>query len=300
MAQELARFDQKKQWEFCCPTCLNYYSIESKDITEEHIIPESRGGKTTTFLCKSCNSFFGGKQTRCLSDWIEINEGKAPFHQDPKKQKTTLKSGKLKISGHLSIGEQKQLIFHADKNRSNPTDYSAFSRGENISSVTITTKIPVFENEQRLRVGFLTAAYGLWFKHFGYSFVFQSIYNIVRQQIMCPDEDIASWNFLIYNDLGRSINPTLGFMRFDVDYFPVAQIYDHIVILPNSKMRHPATTSFEKVSVKALELGEPIADRLQHRSIGPAVVLCDFQEIICPDFFKNTTVPPQIIWIDGW
>ena len=69
ISQELTRFDYRLQGLFRCPTCLRDIPIENigmsnneSAINEEHIIPDSVGGKLTTFLCKKCNSSFGSKQ----------------------------------------------------------------------------------------------------------------------------------------------------------------------------------------------------------------------------------------------
>ena len=88
VSQELARFDAKLLGLFRCPVCLrdlplgNFGSSDAANaINEEHIIPDSVGGKQTTFLCKRCNSTFGHKQTKWLVEWIELNEGGTPFHE---------------------------------------------------------------------------------------------------------------------------------------------------------------------------------------------------------------------------
>ncbi len=57
LSQELGRFNYDLLGKFRCPTCLNDFSIESREVSEEHIIPASVGGSLTTFLCKDCNSF---------------------------------------------------------------------------------------------------------------------------------------------------------------------------------------------------------------------------------------------------
>ena len=82
ISQELARFDERLLDWFRCPACLRDLPIgnfrssdEDNSFNEEHIIPDSVGGKQTTFLCKRCNSTFGHKQTKWLVEWIELNEG---------------------------------------------------------------------------------------------------------------------------------------------------------------------------------------------------------------------------------
>ncbi|VAW23829.1 hypothetical protein MNBD_ALPHA12-1267 [hydrothermal vent metagenome] len=300
ISQELTRFEYEFRGMFRCPTCLGNYVLDSKQITEEHIIPKSIGGKVTTFLCKECNSKFGNKQTRWLSEWIELNKGDAPFHIDPKKQDAKITADGRTLNGSLRLAEDGAIEFNSDKNRSNPVDYEAFWTGPKHSEITVTFKTSVFANEGSLSVGFLTAAYGLWFKNFGYSFVLQSAMDIVRQQIMNPWQNLMSWNYLIETPLKEIKDPCIGLMRFGSDYFPIASIYDHLVILPSAKREHPQTSATNQIATKFMNFGEEIAARYQHRCVGPAMLICDGQDIIIPDLIPNPTIPPQYCRFDVW
>lgn len=298
ISQELTRFNYELRGLFRCPTCLCDYPISSKEITEEHIVPDSSGGKITTFLCRTCNSSFGHKQTRWLSDWIELNEGNGLFHVDPKKQRAQLQANGRTLNGSLAIAEDGALEFTTDPRRSNPVDHEAHWNDPKPAEITITTKVPVFSNENSLKVGFLTAAYGLWFKNFGYSFVLQSSLDIVRQQILNPDLDLMDWNYLIETPAREIVNPCIGLMRFGADYFPIALIYDHLVVFPSPKRPHPSSTPPSQMSKKVMSFSDPIASKYQHRCVGPAVLICDGQEIVNPDLIPNATIPPQYNWID--
>jgi hypothetical protein len=307
ISQELARFDAKLLGSFRCPACLRDLPVDSfgstdaeNAISEEHIVPAAVGGQQTTFLCTRCNSTFGHKQTNWLVEWITLNEGGAPFPKDPKKQKARIVANGRKLNGLMRLGEDGAIEFYSDRKRSNPADFDAHWREPKPSEVKIEFSMPAFANEKSLQVGYLTAAYGLWFKNFGYSFVLQSILDIVREQILNPDEYILDWNFLIETPAREITEPGIGLMRFDEDYFPVAVIYDHIVLLPSAQKLHPPSMPAEKISKKLMSLGEKIAPRFQHRCVGPAVMICDGQIIIQPDMIANATLPPQHIWVDGW
>lgn len=300
ISQELTRFDYELRGLFRCPTCFCDHPISSKEITEEHIVPHSIGGKITTFLCKTCNSAFGHKQTRWLADWIELNEGNGLFHVDPKKQKTKLEFNNLTLNGSLSIAEDGAFEIFTDPKRSNPIDFKSFWDSPKRSPITVTTSLPVFNNENSLKVGFLTAAYGLWFKNFGYSFVLQSSMNIVRRQILNPDQDLMNWNYLIETKEKEILNPCIGLMRFGVDYFPISLIYDHLVIFPSPKRPHPPSTVPSQISKKVMIFSDQIASRYQHRCVGPAVLICDGQEIVNPDLVSTPLIPPQYIRLDRW
>lgn len=300
ISQELARFKYDLLGQFRCPTCFCDYPISSSEITEEHIIPEASGGKISTFLCKKCNSSFGQRQTRWLTDWIELSEAKTPFHTDPKKQRASLTADGRTINGALKIGGDGAIEFYSDRSRSNPRDFDAHWNGPRPSQVSVTTIMPVFRNENSLKVGFLTAAYGLWFKNFGYSFVLQSALDVVRQQMRNPDLDLMPWNYLIETRAREISNPSIGLMRFGVDYFPVALIYDHLVILPSAKQAHPNSTQPSEISKKVMGFSEEIASRYQHRCVGPAVLICDGQPVVMPDLIPYSTIPPQYSWVDRW
>ena len=307
LSQELARFDTNMLGQFRCPTCLRDLPIENfgsaddnNSINEEHIIPNAVGGKQTTFLCKNCNSTFGRKQTRWLVEWITLNEGDAPFPLDPKKQKAKVIANGRKLNGSMRLGDDGALEFHTDRKRTNPVDFDAHWSEPKPSEIKIDYSMPVFANEQSLRVGYLTAAYGLWFKNFGYSFVLQAKLNKVREQILQPENIILNWNYLIEVPAREIKEPSIGLMRFGNDYFPIAVIYDHIVLLPSAEKMHPLNTSPEQISKKLMSLGDEIAPRFQHRCVGPAVMTCDGQVIILPDMIANATIPPQHVWVDGW
>jgi hypothetical protein len=300
ISQELARFKYGLRGLFRCPTCLCDYPIDSKEITEEHIIPDSSGGKITTFLCKACNSSFGHKQTRWLSDWIELNEGNGLFHADPKKQRAQLKSDVRTLNGSLALADNGALEFRTDPRRSNPVDFKVYWNDPKPKKIEITTKLPVFSNENSLNVGFLTAAYGLWFKNFGYSFVLQSSLDIVRQQILNPDKILMDWNYLIETPAREIGNPCIGLMRFGTDYFPIALIYDHLVVFPSPKRQHPSSTPSSEMSKKMISFSDEIVSRYQHRCVGPAVLICDGQTIVNPDLIQNATIFPQYRWLDRW
>jgi hypothetical protein len=300
ISQELARFKYELRGLFRCPVCLRDYPLCSNDITEEHIIPDSSGGKMTTFLCKACNSLFGHKQTRWLSDWIELNEGNGLFHVDPKKQRAQLKANGLTLNGSLQLSEDGAIEFITDPKRTNPAHFEAHRNGPKPPEISISTSLPVFSNEQSLKVGFLTAAYGLWFKNFGYSFVLQSSLSIVRQQILNPDKNLMDWNYLLETPAREILSPCIGLIRVKNSYYPIALIYDHLIILPSPQRHYPVRANSSEISKKMINFDDQIASRYQHRCVGPAVLVCDGQEIVNPDLIRNATIPPQYSWLDRW
>ena len=306
LSQELARFSYDLRGVFRCPTCLRDFAVndnllleEHDRITEEHIMPQSVGGRLTTFLCKKCNSFFGANQTKWLGEWIELNEGGAPFPTDPKRQKASLKANELVIGGSLSLAEDGAIEFLSDRKRSNPRHYDELGRTPRLPEISVSFSMPVFQNEHALSVGFLTAAYCLWFKSFGYSWVLQRALDRVRAQILNPEQKILPWNYMMEMDTREIKAPTVGLIKFDDCIFPFALIYDHIVLLPSAKDAYPkAATS--KISVKTMHMEPILEQRFRHRCVGPSSLVCDGREIISPDFFQTTTLPIEVIRQTVW
>ena len=146
ISQELARFDLRLSGKFLCPACFKELPIDSEQVTEEHIVPRSAGGLVTTFLCNSCNSTFGRKQTRWLSDWITLNEGNAPFHENQKLQRARLSNSGREIGGSLRMAEDGAIEFISDISRSNPNDFGSFWSESKPSEIEITHSMPVFAN----------------------------------------------------------------------------------------------------------------------------------------------------------
>jgi hypothetical protein len=288
-----------------CPTCLRDYPIDSKELTEEHIIPDSvtghiaAGDKLTTILCKKCNSMFGTKQTKWLGEWIEIFEGGEIFNLDGKKQKLGVKTKSGRLNSTARVADDGAIEIITTPERNNPKllmeDADACS-----GDISIEVEMPVAENEHLARVGFLTAAYGLWFKSYGYSFVFQKCLDIVRKQIMFPDQRIMGWNYLLSQDTRELVSPHVSVTRFGDQYFPTALIYDCLVILPSPLGTNPGKTPSHLISEHRQPLGREISTRWQARCMGPVSLVCAAQEIILPDMHPISTGKLRIGWIDAF
>ena len=81
-----------------CPLCLQAYSedaidLEEPELTEEHIISESLGGKLVTLSCKSCNSTHGSKLDAHLVQMVRSQNSLAGLGTVPLK-------GRIGIAGN--------------------------------------------------------------------------------------------------------------------------------------------------------------------------------------------------------
>jgi hypothetical protein len=61
-----------------CPFCMKEFGFqdaESGMLTEEHVIPESTGGREVTLSCKCCNSKLGYKIDEQLARKVRLDRG---------------------------------------------------------------------------------------------------------------------------------------------------------------------------------------------------------------------------------
>jgi|GEM_PF-5199559 len=295
ISSELEKFDAGLKGMFKCPICLRdlpVENIDSKDrrfsIDEEHIIPNSVGGKTTIFLCSKCNSTAGSKHTKWLGEYIEIFEGKAPFHASGKKQKATATADDHTVNGTLKVAEDGNLEFFALRSHSHPDAFEGYVNAPTGSKRFLQVDVPAYRQEKLVGVGFLAAAYELWFKNFGYSFVLQKSLDIVRKQISNPEEDIIDWCFTIdtedYFGEGQLLKePAIGVMRFGQDHFAIAVIFNQIVILPSPTKQHPDRVPYKEIRHLLLSLKPQISPRYQNRCTGPGYMMCGEDLVVRPD-----------------
>jgi hypothetical protein len=68
---------------------------------------------------------------------------------------------------------------------------------ESLGGALISIPIPLLANQPFLDVGFLTAAYLLWFHDFVYSWAFQDHLAKVREQIRNPDKQIINEKYAV-------------------------------------------------------------------------------------------------------
>lgn len=184
---------------FLCPTCLSPIPLHKKNnITEAHIIPRKARGLPKTYLCKDCNSLFGRKQDKWFGEFLRLSADAKPsiFATD-------IRNGYFQIDDTRVGGDWKQeqdgslsIFIHAD--RSSPETNTLILSKFKVPSPTIDLSIsfPLLKHMRMIDAGFLTAAYLMWFRAFGYSWVLQSHLNTIREQIMNPEKDILGTRFV--------------------------------------------------------------------------------------------------------
>lgn len=290
LADDLSKFDGSMKGKFMCPVCADIYDCNDEtNITDGHIIPDAVGGKGLTLLCKSCNSRFGGNQDKWFGEYLDILLNKKTFLSAKTRSKY------LTINGTKVRGDVKELddggidiFLHIDRNP--PGLVESISLGK---SVDLTVEIPLAKNQKQIEVGYLTAAYLMWFKQLGYSWVFQSHLNSVRSQIQSPLKPIIEGSFLIDISAQKIAKPSIGVLDLDERSYPCSAIYDKLVIFPTMSDQNIFASIRERIKRAAVARFYSLNISSAHNHVGPMGVVYKTSNLVFPDQFVSGKIKPS-------
>jgi len=221
---------------FVCPTCLKQFNTSQfrKEITEAHIIPRAVGGKKTTFLCKSCNSQFGTKQDKWFGELIKLNRGGLPALFASNVRDGHFKIDGEKVNGFWKQGSEGALEFYIDTSRNPPEIAAAMLRkfGDRPPSIDLNMSFPLMRKTRLARLGLLTAGYLMWFEALGYSWVYQSHLDQLREQILSPEEEILKGPFVASVKGVEWSKPWIGLLLTDELVIPVMGYLTFMAMYP--------------------------------------------------------------------
>lgn len=261
-----------------CPACFNFFP--SSGITLAHIIPKSFNGRKYSLLCARCNNSFGTKQDKWFGEYLNLISDENALITDAKSKSKYIVVNHEKYRGNIKTNIdgvlEVSIIHHKKEDSLKPLG----------PTVSISQDIHLLTHENEVSVGYLTAAYLLWFSSYGYSWALQDILNIVRLQMAKPSELIIEDNYLI--DLNGFHNPCIGLLRVDEVLLPSALIYDKIVWFPSAE-RLSSYNAISKLIKPDLSnvMFNSIAKYDNHKHPAFFGVVCGDQKIIMPQPFLN-------------
>ena len=234
LSQNLSLFRPELTDSFLCPTCMKTFSINDLGkISEAHIVPKAAGGQLKTFICKDCNSKFGSKQDKWFGDIINIaNSPNASILSTAIKEKYFEIDG-IRYNGSWKQESEGKYTFTIHLNR-NPPDTKKLLDERFLKKppkMRLSIPLPILKNQRLIDIGYLTAAYLMWFGLMGYSWALQDHLGFVRRQILNPDKEIITSKFLL---TVKSANwePWIGLITILGETYPAFGLKKHMVILP--------------------------------------------------------------------
>lgn len=236
LASSLASFCTGISDQFRCPVCLiDTPLVDDRKITDAHIIPQAAGGTLSTYLCQSCNSLFGSRQDKWFGEYVRLRTNPEASVLDFKEKPNEMIFGTTRIGGELIDGPNNSFEFYIDLRRTSPKEQASLCeevrkyRESGESSMTL--RVPMLAKSREIDIGFLTAAYLLWFLEFGYSFVLQRHLDPVRRQLLNVDQNTVPERFCWILPSVFS-QPVAGFALCKGRPLMIAGICDHVVVLP--------------------------------------------------------------------
>jgi hypothetical protein len=206
------------------------------------------------------------------------------------------------VSGRYRVRDDGGLDFFVWQNKTSPTALRVLDDRADKKTFSVTIPLPLLANKKLVSVGFLTAAYLLWFKELGYSWALQNHLEAVRQQIRDPEAAILPENFNAWCTGATFKTPWIGVGQVGNETALMAGLEERIVFFPPADRpdgfysRLP--TDFSGLKIEDIR---PLRFYKQHSFEGPLGVLYGDRLIVAPDVLltQRSDAPMLFIPPDG-
>jgi len=201
-----------KKDRYICPICLKPHNdlTEADPPTLEDAPPKSLGGKANTLTCKSCNNTAGHKIDFHLAERLRELDN-AQFLPGTE-MNVKIKIGNETLQGTISVQEDGTMqIIHSKKNNHPEILEQKMKelKGGMVIDMDFLKSRVIPDN---LEYALLKTGYLLAFEKFGYSFILDSNYDIVRQQLQNPEKRIDQEGFWLSPPYPKSHNGLHDYM----------------------------------------------------------------------------------------
>lgn len=304
LAVSLQKFYPEYVDRWMCPTCLRVIPCNQREeASEAHIVPQAAGGNLTTVLCRQCNSQFGAQQDRWLGEALRVLRSNQPFPFSAPTRNNYFVFDGIRVGGTCDIHPDAGMRFIMDFERTSPAALKAVLRSTLIAILrsrlpqqspemhTVSFPIPIIEHEELIEIGFLTAAYLLWFKELGYSWAFQRHLEPIREQIRNPTQQVLRRKFSAVCDENTFDPPWIGIGEVAGELTLLAAIANHLVFLPPADKPNFYEALQEHFQGLSVDLPRPLRFYKGHQFGSPVGILFGTRAVVVPDLFQLW--PPQ-------
>jgi HNH endonuclease len=283
-----------------CPTCLRVIPWRwHREASEAHIVPQAAGGRITTVLCRQCNSRFGTQQDRWFGEALQVLRSDQPFPFSTPTRNNYFVFDGIRVGGTCDIHPDFGIRFIMDFERTRPAALTAVVRStlievlrsrlpeQNPAVHTVSFPIPLMEHEELIEIGFLTAAYLLWFRELGYSWALQHHLEPIREQIRNPTQQVLRRRFSAVLDESMFDPPWIGIGEVAGELTLLAAIADHLVFLPAADRPNFYDALPDHFEGLSLDLPRPLQFYKEHRFGGPVGILFGTRAVVVPDVLRT-------------
>lgn len=175
---------------YICPICLRQFCEKDLDdsapnqLTLEHVPPESSGGKGIILTCAQCNNGAGATCDGHLAKWLREKDEDNLDVNSITKAKIFMKSVSKPLNSIIDYKANPNGIGSININvmHNHPDLIKEFY--EERGKVNIDIEIPVKADFYQVETAILKSAYLLMFARFGYSFLFDEVFDLIRRQLL--------------------------------------------------------------------------------------------------------------------
>ena len=183
-------------WEhfYVCPLCLHAFNEEaltSRQLTLEHVPPQSVGGTRLALTCKACNSGSGAQVDNHMKREAHVHEFAVG---NLKEIKATIQTASGEAPVRVAVSGSNILMFgvpaatHPDVHKNVMGDFESASVGDGWQDFEFKLQFPEFSSK-RAASSWLRSAYLAFFSTLGYHFIFRQELGFVRRRIQNPEDD---------------------------------------------------------------------------------------------------------------
>lgn len=244
---KLYDIDLKFDKTFICPICLKQFSEKDLDttldtcLTLEDAPPKSLGGKAITLTCKKCNNEFGHEIDFHLVE--KLNELGIKSFLPNTGSKATITHNGIEVQGTMKVDENGVMTITHLKKVNNPNRLKKYVSKTGKDDI-VDLQFPMSRVDlKRFEIALLKSAYIMAFEQYGYALVLNEAYDIVRKQLLNPDDEIYPEGFwsqqsvFTENFKGVHLIKTKGFEGFQAIFVLKTKVqnFGYGVYLPISE-----------------------------------------------------------------
>lgn len=177
---------------YTCPICLRVFGRDQvNQLSEEHVPPESLGGKAIVLTCKRCNNEGGAELDIHAARQQKAERIVARKDRGPSRARVTI--GDTQVIADVRTDAGILVSHRPDLNHPSAGDNLIkelvdVARNRQLPPITLGFKLGGKLDLHRAGVSWLRAAYLAAFAALGYAYILRPLFDTVRRQIRYPNE----------------------------------------------------------------------------------------------------------------
>ena len=220
---------------YVCPICVR--ACETlEDVTLEHAPPSSMGGRIVCLTCDECNVTSGHRLDNELAAAVTVRALQRGTLGRPLRARSEFAGVPLNVDVDWTPGLVTVCGVPAHNDPSNTTaQREALDRFADSGDPDWAFKLwlPMWD-EPRARIALLRAAYLVAFAALGYRYVLREELEIVREQILNPDDALIE-RFSLHFERTKYVRGIVRVTRPRALECILVQMNEHVVFLPGLK-----------------------------------------------------------------